>query len=272
MAHVAAVYTVSPWVRTPVDVLQGLRPSEEKAATRPAVRRKRVWASLTHAPAKVVDEAFRDALSRDPDRKRRWVVLVEGNADQLKLVKKAAKKHAVRNTIVLDVIHVLGSLWNVAHAIYGDGTKDGESWVTTRLMWLLQGRSGNEIAADILRTMRRLEPGPDKRGIFERAAGYVKKHRAYVDSRRTSRTGCPSPPESSRVRAGTSSRTAWSEPARAGRSPVPRRSCACVRSSRAETSRTTGRSTSHASIDFTTPHATPTAMSPIPPRLAGFVA
>jgi hypothetical protein len=181
MAQVAAVYTVSPWVRTPVDVLQGLRPSEEKAATRPAVRRKRVWASLTHAPAKVVDEAFRDALARDPDRKRRWVALVDGNADQLKLVKKAAKKHAVRITIVLDVIHVLGYLWNVAHAIYGDGTKDGESWVTTRLMWLLQGRSGNEIAADILRTMRRVEPGPDKRGIFERAAGYVKKHRAYVD-------------------------------------------------------------------------------------------
>jgi len=98
-----------------------------------------------------------------------------------KLVRKAANKHAVAITIVLDVIHVLGYLWNVAHAIYGDGTQDGESWVTTRLMWLLQGRSGNEIAADILRTMRRLEPGPDKRGIFERAAGYVKKHRAYVD-------------------------------------------------------------------------------------------
>lgn len=181
MAQVAAVYAVPAWVRTPVDILDGLRPAKDKALERPKVYNKRVWASLTHAPAKVIDEAFREAHARDPEHKRRWVVLVDGNADQLALVKKAAKKHGANITIVLDVIHVLGYLWNVAHAIYGDGTKEGEEWVSTRLMWLLQGRRGNEIAADILRTMRRLEPGPDKRGIFERAAAYVKKHRFLMN-------------------------------------------------------------------------------------------
>lgn len=200
MAQVAAVYTVAPWVRTPMDVLRGLRPSEDKAAARPEVYNKRVWASLTYAPANVIDEAFRDALARDPENKRRWVVLVDGHADQLKWVKKAANKHGVTITIVLDVIHVLGYLWNVAHTIYGDRTKEGESWVTTRLMWLLQGRSGNQIAADILRTMRDLELGPDKRGIFERtaargiferAAAYLKKHRAYIDYSAYLRDGLP---------------------------------------------------------------------------------
>jgi hypothetical protein len=177
MAQVAAVYSVPPWVRTPMDVLNGLRPAKEKAIDRPKVHNKRVWASITNAPAKVIDEAFREARARDPELKRRWVVLVDGNEDQLALVKKIAKKHGVVVTIVLDLIHVLGYLWNVAHAIYGDGTIAGEEWVSTRLMWLLQGRRGNEIAADIMRTMRRLEPGLDKRGTFERAAEYVKKHR-----------------------------------------------------------------------------------------------
>lgn len=191
MAQVAAVYAVAPWVRTPVDVLHGLRPAEDKALERPKVRNKRVWASLTHAPAKVINEAFAEALARDPDKKRRWVVLVDGNADQLALVKKAAKKHGVTITIVLDVIHVLGYLWKVAHAIYGDGTRDGEAWVATRLMWLLQGRRGNEIAADILRTMRRIEPGFDKIGTFERAAGYVKKLRAFMNYGAYIRDGLP---------------------------------------------------------------------------------
>ncbi len=191
MAQVAAVYSIAPWVRTPMDVLQGLRPAQEKAAARPKPHDKRVWASITHAPAKVVDEAFEDALARDPEKKRRWVVLVDGNSDQLALVKSAAKKHGVAVTIVLDLIHALEYLWKVAHAIYAEGTPESESWVTTRLMGLLQGRRGNEIAADILRTMRRLEPGPDKRCVFETSAEYLKKHRAYMDYAAYIRDGLP---------------------------------------------------------------------------------
>jgi hypothetical protein len=191
MAQVAAVYSIVPWVRTPTDILQGLRPPEEKAAERPRPHEKRVWASITHAPAKVVNEAFAEALRRDPDKKRRWVVLVDGNADQLNLIKNAAKKYEVTVTIVLDLIHVLEYLWQVARAIHGEGTPESESWVTTRLMWLLYGRSGNEVAADILRTMRRLEPGFDKRGVFEAAAGYMKKHRAYMHYANYIRDGLP---------------------------------------------------------------------------------
>lgn len=191
MAQVAAVYSIAPWVRTPMDVVQGLRPTAQKAAVRPKPHDKRVWASITHAPATVVEEAFADALARDPDKTRRWVVLVDGNADQLALVKKAAKKQSVTVTIVLDLVHALEYLWKVAHAIYAEGSLESESWVTTRLMWLLYGRRGNEIAADILRTMRRLEPGPDKRGIFERSADYFKKYRAYMHYADYIRDGLP---------------------------------------------------------------------------------
>ena len=191
MAEVAAVYSIAPWARTPTDILQGLRPAEEKAAERPKPYHKLVWASITHAPAKVVNDAFSEALARDPEKKRRWVVLVDGNADQLNLVKNAAKKHNVTVTIVLDVIHVLEYLWRVGRAIYGEGTPESESWVTTRLMWLLHGRRGNEVAADILRTMRRLEPGPDKRGIFESSASYLKRHRAYMNYGDYIRDGLP---------------------------------------------------------------------------------
>ena len=55
----------------------------------------------------VISAAFAEGLRRDPERLRRWVVLVDGNKDQITRVKRAAKKACVEITIVLDIIHVL---------------------------------------------------------------------------------------------------------------------------------------------------------------------
>lgn len=191
MAQVAAVYSVDSWVRTPMDVLHGLRPAEKKAASRPDVENKRVWASITATPAKVIEEAFQDALARDPERKRRWVVLVDGNQEQIARIRAAAKKHGVDVTLVLDVIHVLEYLWNVGHLLYQEGTPAVESWVTTRLLWLLEGRSGTQVAADVLRTMRRIEAGPDKRPVFLRTAAYLKKYSRMMNYAAYLRDGLP---------------------------------------------------------------------------------
>ena len=143
MAQVAAIYTVAPYVRTPADVVAELRPVREvgRDRSRPRPRDKRVWASLAKTPAAVIGDAFEQARRRDPSMKRTWVVLVDGNRDQLKAVKKAARKLGVAITILVDLIHVLEYLWKAAYAFYGDGSKDAEQWVQQRLMWLLQGEA-----------------------------------------------------------------------------------------------------------------------------------
>lgn len=46
-------------------------------------------------------------MRRDPDLRRRWVVLVDGNKDQLARIKRAARDTGVKITIVLDIVHVL---------------------------------------------------------------------------------------------------------------------------------------------------------------------
>jgi len=109
MAQVAAVYTVAPYVRTMADVLADLQPVRDVARDRdrPRPSNKRVWASLIKAPAAVIRDAFEQARRRDPRFKRTWVVLVDGNRDQLKLVKKTARKLGVEITIVVDLIHVM---------------------------------------------------------------------------------------------------------------------------------------------------------------------
>ena len=152
MAQVAAVYTVAPYVRTVADVLADLSPVRDVARDRdrPRPSNKRVWASITKTPAAVIRDAFEQARRRDPNFKRTWVALVDGNRDQLKLVKKAARKLGVKVTVVVDLIHVLEYLWKAAYAFHEDGSKEAESWVQQRLMWLLQGE-----AAKVLENLKR---------------------------------------------------------------------------------------------------------------------
>lgn len=136
MAEVAAVYTVAAYVRNPSDVLADLRPvrdvDRDRAQPRPT--NKRVWASVSKPAEKVIADAFDEARRRDPDGARRWVVLLDGNRDQIRLVKKAARKVDASITIIADLIHVLEYLWKAAYAFHADGSKEAEAWVQQRLI------------------------------------------------------------------------------------------------------------------------------------------
>jgi hypothetical protein len=65
----------------------------------------------------VIDEAFAEGLRRDPERARRWVVLVDGQRDQIQRVLRGARKAGVEITIVLDIVHVLEYLWRAAYRV-----------------------------------------------------------------------------------------------------------------------------------------------------------
>jgi hypothetical protein len=149
MAKVATVYTLKKWPRTIADVLHGLHDSKQRDAERPRPVNKRVWASIEHAGQGVINDAFAEALRRDPERQRRWVVLVDGHRDQIRRVLRGAEKAGVEITIVLDIVHVLEYLWRAAYAFHPDGTADAEKWVEDRLLALLTGRSAGEIAKSL---------------------------------------------------------------------------------------------------------------------------
>jgi hypothetical protein len=148
MAQVGTVYTLEPWQRTAADVLHTLR-DEDTNKKRPRPRDKRVWASVEKHPRMVIRQIFEEALRRDPERKRRWVVLVDGEPKQLKAVKAEAKRAGVEVTIILDIVHVLEYLWLAGRALFGGSTSETESWVGDRLLSLLTGRSGGYVASTI---------------------------------------------------------------------------------------------------------------------------
>jgi hypothetical protein len=181
MAEVAAIYTVPRFVRTPQDVvadLSGTR-SQEGRAQRPTVRNKRVWATVAREPEQIIEEAFQEARARDPRHQRQWSVLVDGNKDQLSIVKTAADKYGPV-FIVVDLMHVLEYLWNAAHALCGASTTEAEAWVQQRLLELLEGKPATAVAATLRREARVRILQLRERAAVVDAADYLRQYAPYM--------------------------------------------------------------------------------------------
>ena len=191
MAEVATVYTLKQWPRTLADVLHGLRDPRDKAAARPRPTNKRVWASVEHTPQQVIEDAFAEAQRRDPEHRRRWVVLVDGNRDQLRRVQRTARKLGVEVTIVLDIVHVLEYLWRAAHAFHADGTPEAEQWVEHQLHALLNGRSGGAVAKSMRLMVKRHKLTGTHAAPVERAAQYLVKNTQLLHYDRALADGLP---------------------------------------------------------------------------------
>ena len=179
MAEVAAVYTLAQWPRTIEDVLHGLR-SKETEAKRPRPVNKRVWASVEHSIQRVIDDAFDEALRRDPDLRRRWVVLVDGNRDQIRRIKRAAQRTGVEIRLVLDVVHVLEYLWRAAYAFVADGTDEAEKWVENRFLALLNGQTGVDVAKSLRQMIKSHELDAKAAKPVERAAKYLARNTSLM--------------------------------------------------------------------------------------------
>jgi hypothetical protein len=182
MAQVAAVYTIAAFRRRPKDIVADLRPDQDArndALARPRPEHKRVWASVDKAPAAVVEQMFEEALRRDPARTKRWVALVDGNPTQIALIKKAAKRHGVEVTIILDVIHALEYVWKAAFALFGEGNPATERWVSERLLEILRGNS-SDVAAGMRRSATLRKMKSKDRAPIDDCADYLLKHRRYL--------------------------------------------------------------------------------------------
>ncbi len=151
MAIVAAIYSVAPFIRTPEDILADLRPVRSADKPRPKAHDKRVWASVEKDPQLVTEEIFNEAERRDPQHRRHWVVLVDGDPRQIERIEAEAARRNIEMTIVLDLIHVLEYLWKAAWCFFEKGDSGAQSWVTERATAILEGNSSN-VAAGIRRS------------------------------------------------------------------------------------------------------------------------
>jgi len=144
MAEVAAVYTVEPVPRTPGEVMSSHDDGPKQA---PQAKDKWLTASVADDAAAVIAEAFREAERRDPHHARTGVALVDGNNHQINRITAEAKRRGITVTIVVDLIHVPGYLWDAAWCFYPQGDPAAEQWVAEKALAVLQGKAGLSAAA-----------------------------------------------------------------------------------------------------------------------------
>jgi hypothetical protein len=179
MAMVAAVYSLAPFVRRPEDIVRELRPVGEATPKRPRPENKRVWASLELSAEGVIDEAFKEATSRDPQHKKRWVALVDGNETQLGDILVCAEHYGVELTVVVDIIHVLEYVWKAAWALHTEGSKEAERWVTERFLEILRGHA-SRVAGGMRRSATRQGFSTHERAAIDDCADYLLKYGPYL--------------------------------------------------------------------------------------------
>ena len=142
MAQVASVYTVLPHIRTAESIMQSPTEKDENIKQfRPVARNKRVWASVEKESKDVIKESFLEALQRDPKQKRKWVIVVDGQPNQLIAINKIMQELDVKATIVMDFIHVLEYLWSSAWCFFKKGSQDAEKWVAKQSLKILKGKA-----------------------------------------------------------------------------------------------------------------------------------
>lgn len=186
MATVAAVYTTSPFVRRPEEIIGG----GFSGSQRPDPEHKRVWASIEKTPEQVIAEMFEEAGFRDPGYEKTWVALVDGNKTQIRILRRMAKEKGIGLAIVVDIMHVIEYLWDAGRVFHPQGGQELEDWVSHRLGEILKGKAGY-VAGGMRRSATKRHLEPETRKPVDKCAGYLTNHLPYLHYDRYLSQGLP---------------------------------------------------------------------------------
>jgi hypothetical protein len=186
MAQVAAVYTVQPHIRAAESIMK--RSDDNVIPFRTPIRHKRVWASVERDAKVVIEEAFKEALQRDPEQTRQWVVLIDGLPHQINLINKVMKELNVKATIVMDFIHVLEYLWKAAWCFFDKGDEAVEEWIAEKSINILNGHC-SQVAKGlrISATKRKITD----RGNIDKCADYLLNNKERLQYGTALESGLP---------------------------------------------------------------------------------
>lgn len=182
-AVVSAVYTVDPHVRTAEDVIREIDDQgcilapDPPPPPRPRPQGKRLRGTLLGKDAAFA-EVRRQLDERDPEGRKQRLALTDG-AGPLQDRVLSELKGAGGIVLILDVMHVLTYLWNVATLDHEEGSVEASRWVMNKLRLVLEGKVGYVIGG----LRRRLAEGGFSNWYkkkLEQAIRYMDRNRAYM--------------------------------------------------------------------------------------------
>jgi hypothetical protein len=182
MAQVASIHSQAAHVRTPEEIMAKADEAEDETAKKskpPRPQNKRVFASVEKEQADVIGEVRAEAVRRDPDQRRPWVVLVDGAETQLELILYCIAECSFNAAVILDFIHVAEYVWRAARAFFGAGSPETETWVKDQLLKILHGQ-----AKKVASAMRKRATQRDLSGagldMVTKSANYLVKYEKFL--------------------------------------------------------------------------------------------
>jgi hypothetical protein len=188
MSSVASIYTVEPWVRTPEQIFPEQKPQEVEKRPRP--EQKRVWASLERSPEEVITAMLEEALHRDPEQKKSWIALVDGNEAQIDLLLRLTQQRHLAVPIVVDYIHVAEYVWKASKALFPDDPTQQDRWVREHMLEILRGKAGT-VAAGIRRSATFRGMSAEEREPVDTCADYLLKYAGFLQYHEMLAAGAP---------------------------------------------------------------------------------
>ena len=176
--------------RTPEQVM---RPEGGTGGKKPPRAQNRWYAcDITAGRDVTTGKIFDQAGRRDPDHRRTWIALVDGDNYQLGLIQAAAAARGVTLAIVIDFIHVLEYLWKAAWCFHPPRDPAMEDWVIAQALDILHGRTG-EVTARIqaLAAQHPPRPGGEHAKIIRKTLSYLQAKQAFMDYPRALANGWP---------------------------------------------------------------------------------
>jgi hypothetical protein len=124
-----------------------------------------------------IARAFGEAGHRDPDHRRPWIALVDGDVHQITWIQDQAGQRGVAVTVIIDFIHVLGYLWKTAWCFHAPRDPAIEDWVIAQGLDILHGR-----VAEVITRIRQLAEDRPPRPRSEHARN-IRKTLHYLDAK-----------------------------------------------------------------------------------------
>jgi len=184
MAAVSAIYSIDRNVRDPEVVSKQFAPikavsEKAKKVIKPVA--KKVWASIELSMEMVVKQRFIEAKLRDPELEKDWVVLVDGDPNQIGYAEQQAKSQGIVICLILDIMHVLEYLWKAVKVFFPDeaGGFERHDWVASSIQQILHGEV-MAVVADIRQRADEKDLSVKAREPADTCANYLEKYAPYL--------------------------------------------------------------------------------------------
>ena len=183
-AVVTAIYSIQPYQRTPQDVVEVLLPElaqnevDQQASTAPPQRPvplgKEVRATLDGKDV-AFERLTRRVTQREGEHIKQRVALTDG-AEPLQ---DRVGDRLPQFTLVLDIIHATGYLWDAANALMGETHPDRTTWVGKQLLHILSGQT-----TLVIQSLQNLAQDPSRsftqRQTLNTTIGYYQRNLPYM--------------------------------------------------------------------------------------------